>query len=483
MAHELSFTNGRANVLSVRETPWHKEGVVLKDAPTLADALRLAGLDYKVEKRPTFRAIETGIAGLVEYKQNDDAWITFRPDTGAELGAVGSIYTPIQNYDAYRALEPMLDNGVLTIETAGVLRDGADAWIQCKFNVEKLTDAARAEFERDEVIPMALITTNHTGRRNATISLVTTRVVCANTLGMAEQQMDGRPVRKIEIRHTGDAPAKIVEAARDLFGRCIENFNVMAQQYDALRARVIGEDVFRELVIDTIAKDPRQNPNFNPDAKLAEMVVNRYERKKTEVTRLWTEGDGHVGDHSAWEALNGAVQALDHNNDLFPTRAALVSHRVAPRWHARRHQAARPRAPRQPRAPGSVSDGRISAIGRGIGAPWRHATARAGARAGQVGQRRHRSWKSPRTHERRTRRGARGARRASRCKARALLGSIAGGLLGRSARVSTDGQPSIREGNESSLRGRIPGMRSGRADQGRGRYVDRGLRQCWTPTH
>lgn len=85
MAHELSFTNGQANVLSVRQTPWHKEGVVLDNPPTLAEALRMAGLDYKVEKRPTFRAIETGIAGLVEYKQNADAWITFRPDTGASL--------------------------------------------------------------------------------------------------------------------------------------------------------------------------------------------------------------------------------------------------------------------------------------------------------------------------------------------------------------------------------------------------------------
>jgi hypothetical protein len=161
MAHELNYTNGVANVLSVRETPWHQEGVVVDNAPTLADALRVAGLDYKVEKRPTFRAIETETPGRVEYKQNEDAWITFRPDTGAELGAVGSIYTPIQNYDAFRALEPMLDTGALTIETAGVLRAGADAWIQCKFTLDKLSDTARAEFTEDGVIAMALITTNH----------------------------------------------------------------------------------------------------------------------------------------------------------------------------------------------------------------------------------------------------------------------------------------------------------------------------------
>jgi phage/plasmid-like protein (TIGR03299 family) len=256
MAHELSFTNGIANVLSVRETPWHREGVVLTDAPSLAEALRIAGLDYPVEKRPTFRAIETGIPNLVEYKQNDDAWITYRPDTGAELGAVGRVYTPIQNYDAFRALEPMLDAGVLTIETAGVLRGGADAWIQCKFNVDRLGPIAQAEFARLGVVPMPLITTNHSGRRYATVSLVAERVVCANTLGMAEIEMDGCPTRKIEVRHTGDAPSKIIDAAKQLFGAFIANFEIMGKQYADLRARVIGEEVFRELVVDAIALIP-----------------------------------------------------------------------------------------------------------------------------------------------------------------------------------------------------------------------------------
>jgi hypothetical protein len=159
------------------------------------------------------------------------------------------------------------------------------------------------------------------------VSLVSERVVCANTLGIAEQQMDGRPTRKIEIRHTGDAPAKIGEAARELFGACVENFEIITQHYGALRRFTLSEEAYRELVVDAIARDPRRNPRFNPDARLAEMVVTRYERKKREVTRLWTEGDGHVGDHSAWEAYNGAVQALDHDRELFPTRAG--SYRTA----------------------------------------------------------------------------------------------------------------------------------------------------------
>ena len=51
MAHELAFENGAAQMFSVRQTPWHREGHVLTAAPTYEEAIRLAGLDYPVEKR------------------------------------------------------------------------------------------------------------------------------------------------------------------------------------------------------------------------------------------------------------------------------------------------------------------------------------------------------------------------------------------------------------------------------------------------
>ena len=55
MAHELDrLSDGTAAVFSVRDTPWHREGTVLHDAPSLEQALRLGGLDFEVEGRPLF---------------------------------------------------------------------------------------------------------------------------------------------------------------------------------------------------------------------------------------------------------------------------------------------------------------------------------------------------------------------------------------------------------------------------------------------
>lgn len=39
------------NMMYVREKPWHGLGTKVDEAPTSADALRLAGLDWTVEQK------------------------------------------------------------------------------------------------------------------------------------------------------------------------------------------------------------------------------------------------------------------------------------------------------------------------------------------------------------------------------------------------------------------------------------------------
>jgi phage/plasmid-like protein (TIGR03299 family) len=285
----------------------------LTEAPSFDEALRLAQLDYAVEKRPTFRLV-----GDTEFVQNDRAFITYRPDTAKELGVVGADYGVLANYDAFRALIPLLDAGVCRLETGGVLRDGADAWLQARFDVERFGPVVREVFA-DEVIPFALFTNNHAGRRNATVAETPVRVVCANTLAMAEHDMTGSG-KFIGVRHTASAAERMVEAAETLFQAIVERFEVIAQQYKLLKAVHLSDTEFRRLIIAPAFDDPSKRAGWNPEAKLAESVVARYEEKVAEVTRLWTEGQGHKGDHSAWEAYNGLVEAIDHNTKLFPTR-------------------------------------------------------------------------------------------------------------------------------------------------------------------
>ena len=313
MSDMIEQRDGKASFFSVLQSAWHKLGEILTQAPSYDDAIRIGRLDYHVEKVPTWLSIPNG--GFMQSKR---AWVTVRTDTGQELGAVGPDYEPVQNLDAFRILEPLLDQGVLKLETGGVLRDGADAWLLGKWDLDKFGPITREVFG-NEVVPYALIATNHSGQRGVLVQKTNIRVVCANTLGFAEREQ----AERIVVRHSGDALDRLVEAAEGLFLRFVEEYEVLALQYKAMKETFITEEQFRELCIGPVCQDPREKKGWNPEARMADVVVKRYETKVAELTRLWHSGAGHTGDGSAWEAYNGVVQALDHNEELWPSRSGV----------------------------------------------------------------------------------------------------------------------------------------------------------------
>lgn len=327
MAHLLHFTNGKADMFSVRETPWHREGRVLTTAPSLEEAIIMANMDYDVLKKPV---TYTHDGVTTESKM---AFVTVRGDTGVELGHVGPQYNVTGNVDSFTAtLAPLLDAGLLSIETGGVLRNGADAWLLCKFNLDQFGPIAREVLGLDALAthPYALVKVNHSGRRNNEIALTFIRVVCANTLGFVEREIDGGHgeskdgTRAIGVRHTGDALKKMTEAAETLFADLVKQAETVATQYKNLKETTLTPSQFRALVtLPALGVHPTRRKGWNPEAKQADTVIARYEKKGAEIVRLWTEGDGHTKDGSAWEAYNGLVQAVDHDTDMFPQRSGV----------------------------------------------------------------------------------------------------------------------------------------------------------------
>lgn len=285
-------------MFSVRETPWHRLGVVLDSAPrTAREALEIAGLDWDVECRPIYREIHQG-----DYLPVPDARVVVRTDRNDALAVVGKDYTPLQNRDAFRVLEPLIDSGLATFETAGSLSEGRDVWGMIRFNID--SPIVREVFT-DEVIPYGLLANNHTGRRVVNLTETPVRVVCRNTLGVALQGASGH-----KIRHTANVEARTVEAATELWGAVIERYEGVAEQYAALKRTFLDLTMFRSLVLDIAAPEPRMRPGTNP--KLAETLAAKAIEKRDALTRLWHSGTGHTGDSSAWEAYNAVTEATDH---------------------------------------------------------------------------------------------------------------------------------------------------------------------------
>jgi hypothetical protein len=176
------------------------------------------------------------------------------------LGTVGAGYAPIPNRTAFEVLRPLIDEGVMTVETAGVLRDGADAWLLGRWALDRFGPEARRVFGEsgDEVVPFATVMANHSGRRSVLIGQTPIRVVCANTLGAAEvKAADGRSPRWAAVRHTEGGKLRLVEEAGRLFAGVVGRYEAIARHYAALKAKHLTDVQFERMVLDLVGQLPR----------------------------------------------------------------------------------------------------------------------------------------------------------------------------------------------------------------------------------
>ena len=120
-------------MFSVREKPWHGLGAIVMEAPTSADALRLAGLDWDVVQEPIYTAFKEPIEG---YKAN------VRDCDRRILGVVSDRYKVVQNTDAFSFTDGLLGKGV-RYETAGSLQEGKKVWLLARLPREYIIAGER----------------------------------------------------------------------------------------------------------------------------------------------------------------------------------------------------------------------------------------------------------------------------------------------------------------------------------------------------
>lgn len=187
MSHE--FETG----FFVREPAWHKLGTVVADAPTSADALRLAGLDWNVLLEQAER----------KGKIVPNTFWTVRSSDDSVLGAVSGKYKIIQNDEAFNFTDNLLGEGI-KYESAGSLKHGKTVWLLAKMPETKVLD--------DAFVPYLCFTNSHDGSGAVRVCLTDVRVVCNNTLNLALSTAK----RSWSTKHMGDLNSKLMEASETL---------------------------------------------------------------------------------------------------------------------------------------------------------------------------------------------------------------------------------------------------------------------------
>ncbi len=172
----------RLGLPSSRFNPWQRNGrTLLAEATTdPAAALRQAGLDWTVQ-RVDLRTADT-LDPVPEFSA------IRRSDTNGILGVVGPDYEPFQNaamFDVFTDLAQVdrSDGGLpFTIETAGAFQGGRVVWA-----LAHLPDLG-IRIGDDEAKTYLLVSNGHTGNRTLIIAPITVRVICRNSLRLAEAQ-------------------------------------------------------------------------------------------------------------------------------------------------------------------------------------------------------------------------------------------------------------------------------------------------------
>jgi len=229
MAHDLEMKNGQASMFYVGQTPWHNLGQRFITPPTTEDALEAANLNWEVGMRPLFN--EKGVKSTHQE--------IYRGDSGQTLGVVGPQYHPLQNTQAFGFFNPLVQDGTLSYETAGVLQDGKKVWILAK------VAGAPIEIARDDVVERyVLLSNSHDGTMAIRVGYTPIRVVCQNTLAMSINATDSKLLR---IRHTTNANTALGEI-RKVMLMSEGAFQTTAEQYRRLTTMSVNESDLKKYV-------------------------------------------------------------------------------------------------------------------------------------------------------------------------------------------------------------------------------------------
>ena len=283
MAHEIWELD---RPMYSRKPAWHGLGTVVSEAPTSADALRLAALDWEVE----LEAIRS-MAGTVI----PDTYVTARQDLSVDdnrrfLGVVGSRYNPIQNVQAFSLADALVGEGA-RFETAGSLKNGRVVWMLAKLPNEQTIGTS------DKLENYLLLRTSHDGTSALDALLTTVRVVCNNTLSVAMGRM--KTANRVKVRHTKSAQVNIGEARR-ILGLAKDHLEEQANRFQRM-ADTSVDSRFVEAFSKALFPD-KQNQN-NTRARNARHSIRRI------FSQNQTSGESS-GD--AYGLYNALTEYLDH---------------------------------------------------------------------------------------------------------------------------------------------------------------------------
>ena len=269
-----------------RTKPWHGLGVQVQEAPESKDALRLAGLDWKVYQREVYTDSGIKIEGYRANVRNTDNKV---------LGVVTERYKIVQNEEAFSFTDALLGEGV-RYETAGSLQEGKKVWLLARLPKEYIISG-------EQISPYLVFSNSHDGSAAVRVGVTPIRVVCNNTLNLALSTAK----RSWAMVHTGNIKGKIHEAQETLF---------MAETYMGKLGKEI-EELKRQRITERQVKEyieillPLEKTTSLTAAKNVKKLRDDLRARYYDAPDLQD-----VGGNNAYRFINAVSDFATHNEPL-----------------------------------------------------------------------------------------------------------------------------------------------------------------------
>ena len=280
MAHE--FESG----FFVARGAWHGLGTTLDSPPSTQDAVVKAGLNWQVLERPLSQQSEDS-AGDASRK------LLVRDCDQSVLGTVDSDYIPLQNHDAFRWFNPLIEKGGMTLEAAGSLQGGRRVWILAKIN------RMEGRVGKDDLIrPYLLLHNSHDGSTAVWLQFTPIRVVCMNTLASAavSRFRDLWNKKSACVPHTASLEEQMYKI-RSLVDRSKLEFQMSVEDYQAM-AELEADDKMLSSYMGSVLRiaQPQQRLEWS-------QILHNFE-----------SGRGNKG-KTLWDAYNAVTEWIDHQQE------------------------------------------------------------------------------------------------------------------------------------------------------------------------
>lgn len=269
--------------------PWHGLGVSVPADLTPEQMLQAAGLNWEVQKFPTFAilddndpdsVIETGQSALVRLSDKK------------MLDVVSDDWNPVQNAEAFEFFNEFVMAGDMEMHTAGSLRDGQIVW-----GLAKIKQSFEL-FKGDQIDSYLLFSNFHKYGFSTDVRFTPIRVVCNNTLTLS---LNSKVERMVKISHRKQFDASQVKDMLGIATDKLEKYKDMAQFLGSKMAKneSVVEYFERIFPLNKVTEEEKSEGKRSKNADLALGILH-------------TQPGSEYAEGSWWQAFNAVTFMTDH---------------------------------------------------------------------------------------------------------------------------------------------------------------------------